>query len=138
MNRFVVKEGIVTPKRGTVSSAGYDFFSPCDFIVPAQGISEFIDTGVSIELDEDKVLLLFTRSGNGIKKGITLRNNVGVVDSDYFPNTIGTVLVNNSDIDFHVKKGDKIMQGIITKFYRASEEELTTTVRVNGFGSTGN
>ena len=30
------------------------------------------------------------------------------------------------------------MQGIITKFYRTSEEELTTTVRVNGFGSTGN
>ena len=83
-----------------------------------------------------KYYYFFTRSGNGIKKGITLRNNVGVVDSDYFPNTIGTVLVNNSDIDFHVKKGDKIMQGIITKFYRASEEELTTTVRVNGFGST--
>lgn len=128
---------IEMPTRSTKHSAGYDFKSPIDFVIPAHGISDFIDTGVTIHLDHDKVLLLFTRSGNGLKKQITLLNNVGVVDSDYFPNTIGCRFRNDSDEDFYVKAGDKIMQGIIIQYFTVENEGNITTERTSGFGSTG-
>lgn len=48
---------IEMPTRSTKHSAGYDFKSPIDFVIPAHGISDFIDTGITIHLDDDKVLL---------------------------------------------------------------------------------
>lgn len=137
MNRFHYEDEALKPRRSTKASAAYDFISPVDFVVKAHSTSELIDCQVSIELDVDKVLLLFTRSGNGIKRRITLANNVGVVDSDYYPNHIGTKLVNDSDEDFVVHRGDRIMQGIIMQYFTVDNEEEVTTERTSGFGSTG-
>lgn len=137
MNKFVTEKEELLPKRSTKYSAGYDFKSPVDFVVPAHSESNVIDCEVSIQLDSDKVLMLYTRSGNGIKYGITLKNNTGIIDADYFPNTIKTVLVNNSDKDFIVHKGDRIMQGLIMQYFVTDDEEIVDKERTSGFGSTG-
>lgn len=137
MNKFVTEKEELLPKRSTKYSAGYDFKSPVDFVVPAHSESNVIDCEVSIQLDSDKVLMLYTRSGNGIKHGITLKNNTGIIDADYFPNTIKTVLVNNSDKDFIVHKGDRIMQGLIMQYFVTDDEEIVDKERTSGFGSTG-
>ena len=137
MNKFVTEKEELLPRRSTKYSAGYDFKSPVDFVVPAHSESNVIDCEVSIQLDSDKVLMLYTRSGNGIKHGITLKNNTGIIDADYFPNTIKTVLVNNSDKDFIVHKGDRIMQGLIMQYFVTDDEEIVDKERTSGFGSTG-
>lgn len=135
MIKFHTEKKELTPKRSTAGSAGYDFIAPKKYIVPAHGEC-LIETEVSIESDKDKVLLLFVRSSYGFKHGITLSNGTGVIDSDFFPNTMKCKLRNDSDKDFVIEEGDKYMQGIIVQYYLADNDD-TTGVRSSGIGSTG-
>ena len=130
---------IILPRLGTQRSAGHDFFAPCDVIIPPHAIIK-VYTGIKCELDDDKVLFLFPRSSLGIKKGITLRNTVGVIDADYFNNPsneghIIAVLENNTDITQSINKGEAFIQGVIVSFYRA-EGAQSETERTGGIGST--
>lgn len=136
MNKFHSENNELLPRRSTLKSAGYDFISPETFIVPAHG-EALIDSKVSIELDEDKVLMCYVRSSYGFKYGITLSNGTGIIDADFYPNTIKCKLKNNSENDFTVNAGDKYMQGIIMKYYVADDEITPTAIRDSGIGSTG-
>lgn len=135
MIKFYANNKDLKPKRSTSGSAGYDFIAPGRYVVPAHGEC-LIETEVSIKLDKDKVLLLFVRSSYGFKHGITLSNGTGIIDSDFFPNTMKCKLRNDSDKDFVIEKGDKYMQGIITKYY-LTDDDNTTQERTGGIGSTG-
>lgn len=136
MNKFVTEKPELMPKRSTGGSAGYDFVAPNDYIVPAHGTC-LIDSEVSVMLDPDKVLLLFVRSSYGFKYGVTLANNTGVIDSDFYPNTMKCKLKNDSDTDLIIKAGDHYMQGIVTNFFTMDDEIPPTEVRDGGIGSTG-
>ena len=139
MDRFHAKKEELTPRRATAFSAGYDFVSPTDFTIPAHGTSEVIDGEVSVELESWDVLLVFVRSSWGFKHGITLVNGTGVIDADFYPNTIKFKFRNDSDEDFEVHKGDRIAQGIIFR-YGVVEGDADYAVKVNrtgGIGSTG-
>lgn len=73
-------EAIKLPKRATSGSAGYDFFAPCDiYLSPKEDIK--IPTGIRVQLDEDKFLACFPRSGLGFKYRIALNNTVGIIDA---------------------------------------------------------
>ena len=137
MNKFYAVNKSLVPKRATIDSAGYDFFAPHDFIVPAHGTSDCIDSGVSIKLDDDKVLMCYVRSSYGFKHNTRLINGTGVVDAGYFPNTIKCILKNDSDEDLVVHQGDRYMQGVIMQFFKVDDEEEVTTIRNGGLGSTG-
>ena len=138
MNKFHAENGSLKPMRATLFSAGYDFVSPVDFVIPAHGVSEIVDGQVSIELDPWCVLLVFVRSSWGFKHGITLVNGTGVIDSDFYPNTIKFKFRNDSDEDFEVRKGDRIAQGIILQYQKAAgDDALRCSVRDGGIGSTG-
>lgn len=86
------------------------------------------------------VALIFGRSGNGAKFGVTLANSVGVVDSDY-RGEIKVVLINHGSQPFKVSHGDRIAQIAFmpvatAKFVEAAS--LGDTERgTGGFGSTG-
>lgn len=137
-NRFHCTKETLHPKRATKNSAGYDFFAPKDFMVPAHGVSENIDTEVSVELKPNYVLLCFVRSSFGFKYGVTLVNGTGIIDSDFYPNTIHCKLKNDSDKDLIIKKGDKFMQGIFMQYFTESDENTSHMVERNGgIGSTG-
>ena len=90
MRGFKVAKGfengsIILPKRQTKSSAGYDFYVASDTIIKAHSIA-LIPTGVKAYMESDEVLKLYVRSSMPIKKGLTLANNVGIIDSDYYEN----------------------------------------------------
>ena len=98
-------------------------------------------TGIAVELPgAEYVALVFARSGLGIRKGITLSNGVGVIDSDY-RGEISVGLVNLSGEDYLVRDGDRIAQLVIlpvasARFVQA--ENLSETQRgEGGLGSTG-
>ena len=108
--------------------------------IPA-GARTVIPSGIAIALPSaDYVALLFSRSGMGIKSGISLSNSVGVIDSDY-RGEIGVGLHNTSAADYTVQPGDRIAQLMITPVIRPTVtlvEELPASERgVGGFGSTG-
>lgn len=137
MNKLVTKNKELEPKRSTLGSAGYDFFAPYDFVVPAHGLSPIIDSEVAVKLDKGYVFLCYVRSSFGFKYNTTLANGTGIIDSDFYPNTIKCILKNDSDMDLIVHKGDKYMQGVLMLYSTFENEEEPTTKRTGGIGSTG-
>ena len=130
---------IPLPKRSTRGSAGYDFVSPFETVIPAGG-KTVIPTGIRCEMKEGWVLMIFPRSGMGFRHQIRLSNTVGIIDSDYaFAQNEGHILVslrNPTDQDLVIGKGDRFCQGIFLP-YGLAEEGETLADRTGGFGSTG-
>lgn len=134
-------ENAVKPRRGTKHSAGYDFISPVEIVIPAHKMAK-IPTGVKAAMNEDEILSIYPRSSIGFKTGIRLANTVGIVDSDYYNNNnneghIFIKFYNPTDEDYLIHIGDKIAQGIFTKYLIVDDEEEILTERVGGLGSTG-
>ena len=130
------------PRFATDGAAAMDLCACIDapVVIPA-GARTVIPSGIAIALPSpDYVALLFSRSGMGIRNGISLSNSVGVIDSDY-RGEIGVGLHNTSDSDYTVNPGDRIAQLMITPVVRPAiewVEELPTSDRgAGGFGSTG-
>ena len=130
---FYVSNNRLKPRRKTCGSAGYDFISPITVTVPAHKSVQF-DSGVKVNMRNGFVLKLIIRSSLG-KKGLTLTNAVGVIDSDYH-DTMQAFIQNNSDSDYTIYKGDRYMQGIFERYYITDDDEVTD-VRTGGIGSTG-
>lgn len=116
-----------------------------DLIAPEGGKlrpleSRLIDTGVAFEIPEGYCMLVFGRSGHGIKQGVRLANCTGIIDSDYR----GTVKVgltsDNRFGEFEWEAGDRIAQAMIVPApqYRFNlVESLSETDRgEGGLGST--
>jgi len=127
------------PTIGNPGDAGYDLRSDAATLVKARSRAT-VNTGVSIALPFGYVALVHPRSGLAAKHGITVLNAPGTVDAGYRGEILVT-LVNHSDDDFHIEKGDRIAQIIFQKFESANfiqVEELPGSHRGNaGFGSTG-
>lgn len=68
------------PIRADNKSAGYDFSTPVQVVIPAKG-KKLIWTNIKAYMLEDEVLKLFVRSSIGIKKGLILANIVGIIDA---------------------------------------------------------
>ena len=129
------------PKRSTKYSAGYDFESLFDFTLKPGEIKK-IPTGIKVCMNNDEVMFLLVRSSQGFKYNVRMCNQVGVFESDYYNNLDNEghawlKLQNHGSIDYVVKKGDKICQGVFTKFLTVDNEENIDNVRTSGIGSTG-
>ncbi len=124
------------PQRSTLYSAGYDLRTPIRFVIPAHS-RLLVPTGVTCKLAEDEYLAIVPRSGLALKKGITVLNSPGTVDSDYYPNDIGVILYNTTAEDVEFQRGDKIAQAIIQKYYKTEDDSPVDVTRIGGFGSTG-
>ena len=130
---------IKLPTRATEHSAGYDFYSPVDIVVPPQE-SVMIFTDVKAHMYYDNCLLLIPRSSMG-KHPIMIANTVGLIDQDYYGNpdndgNIGFRLFNLGNTSYEIKAGDRIGQGIFVK-YGTVKDDATTTKREGGYGSSG-
>ncbi len=128
---------IKLPTRGTKHSAGYDFFTNEDITIgPKETVIQWSD--VKIKLEQNQALLIIPRSSIGIKKHIILANTIGLIDADYYNNeknngNIAVALYNYDEEVQDIKKGTKIVQGIIINY---NTFEKITTTRKGGIGST--
>lgn len=132
---------IPLPTRSTSKSAGYDFFSPIQ-VTLAPNESKLIWTDVKAGMQADEVLKVYIRSSLATKKGLILKNTVGIIDADYFENesndgNIGIMLWNTSDQIQKIEAGEKIAQGIFERYYIVENEVEVMNNRAGGFGSTG-
>ena len=97
-------------------------------------------TGLIISLPKLFEAQIRPRSGLAFKKGITVLNSPGTIDSDY-RGEIGVILINHGKKNFIVKHGLRIAQMVISKVSKSSlgeRKKLSKTVRGSGgFGSTG-
>lgn len=140
-NAKAAYDGIKLPRRATVGSAGYDFFSPFNITIEAGGCA-VIPTGIRCRMNEGWVLALFPRSGLGFKTGMHLANTVGIIDSDYYySDNEGHILVkivNDSSLaaELTISSGSAFCQGIFLPFGTAEGDD-TSEIRNGGFGSSG-
>ncbi len=130
------------PFYATEGSAGMDLTACIEediVLKPLQRV--LVPTGIAIGLpDRQYGAFIFARSGLATKKGITLSNCVGVVDSDY-TGEIKVGLINLSSEEYTLTRGERIAQMVIMPVAHANftvTDELDKTQRGSGgFGSTG-
>ena len=102
-----------------------------------------IPTGLFFEIPKGIEGQVRARSGLSLKKGITLINGIGTIDSDY-RGELGILAVNLSDEAVTIEDGDRIAQMVFMAYEVAhwvqveSLDELSETERgEGGFGHTG-
>ena len=104
------------------------------------GSSEWVGTGVRVEIPHGHVGFQFPRSGLGCKHGICLANGTGVIDSGY-RGEVRAKLLNLGTEPFTVNPGDRICQLVIVPYTKArfwTVNELGESDRgTDGYGSTG-
>tara|TARA_B100000475_G_scaffold171404_1_gene133672 strand:+ start:439 stop:873 length:435 start_codon:yes stop_codon:yes gene_type:complete len=129
------------PKYQTKSSAGMDLMAFIDDpIIIESGEWKLISTGIYIKLPNGFEAQVRPRSGLALKKGITVLNSPGTIDSDY-RGEIGVILINHSKNNFIVNSGDRIAQLVIAKHESINLKNVESIDSSNrgtgGFGSTG-
>lgn len=136
-----IRENAVLPTYGSDWAAGADLYAclPGDLTV-MPGSTEFIPTGLAMEIPAGYAGFIYARSGLSCKQGLAPANKVGVIDADY-RGEIMVALHNHSKEPVTVKNGERISQIVIAPYIRADFKEaaeLSDTVRgEGGFGSTG-
>ena len=126
------------PTRGSINSAGYDFYADKDYnIAPNEVIK--IWTDIKAYMQPNEFLMLDVRSSMGGK--FMLANTIGIVDSDYYENpnndgNIGIFLKNISNETQHIKRDQRIAQGIFMEYLKIDGDK-TIEERKGGFGSSG-
>lgn len=131
----------VIPTYGTPFAAGADLYACMDSSITIEpGQTQFIHTGLAVEIPVGFAGLVYARSGLACKKGIAPANKVGVIDADY-RGEIMVALHNHSSEAVTIESCERIAQLVITPFLTAQFEEtdeLGDTERgEGGFGSTG-
>ena len=131
---------IKLPVRSDPRSAGYDFYSPVDIVIPPNE-SRLFFTDVKAYMEDDEVLMLYVRSSMG-KKHVVIANGTGIIDASYYNNpdndgNIGFRLLNLGKEDYVIRRGDRIGQGVFVK-YLITDDDNATGERTGGFGSTNN
>ena len=131
------------PTYGSPQAAGADLYALIDgeSLVIGAGETVLVGTGLSVEIPEGYVGLIYARSGLATKKGLAPANKVGVIDADY-RGEIKVALYNQSGKEQTILAGERIAQFVIAPYLTAQFEEsdtLSDTARgAGGFGSTGN
>ena len=130
------------PFYATEGSAGMDLTACIDEDIVLKPLDRrLIPTGIAIKLPSAEFgAFVFARSGLATKKGITLSNCVGVIDSDY-TGEIKVGIINLSNEEYTLKNGERIAQLVVmpvNKVKLTEVGELEETPRgAGGFGSTG-
>ena len=132
----------ILPTYGSACAAGADLYALVDgeSLTIAAGETVLVSTGLSVEIPEGYVGLIYARSGLATKKGLAPANKVGVIDSDY-RGEVKVALFNQSGKEQSVLAGERVAQLVIAPYlsveYRETEELSDTARGAGGFGSTG-
>jgi dUTP pyrophosphatase len=133
---------VKTPNRGTVASAGIDFYVPEDFETVSlnSGESVLIPSGIKVQVPRGYALIAFNKSGVAVKQGLSV--GACVVDEDY-EGEVHLHMINTSDKDQVVATGQKLVQFVLIPVSYFDVEEVdeipskNTERGAGGFGSTG-
>ena len=144
MVKILVKKfdkNIKLPTYKTSGSSGMDLVAYIkNKITIDPGKIVMIPTGIAVAIPKNYEIQIRPRSGLAAKKGISVLNTPGTVDSDYRGEII-IILINLSKKSFVVKSGDRVAQMILCPVAKGKLQEvknLPKTVRgKGGFGSTG-
>lgn len=139
--KVINRSGNALPEYATALAAGLDVRANNDEPIVLGPLERaMVPTGLFMEIPAGYEVQVRPRSGLAAKKGITVLNAPGTIDADY-RGEVCVILVNLSNADFVVEKGERIAQLVLAKHERIEWEcvnELASSERgEGGFGSTG-
>lgn len=129
------------PSYETPGAAGMDVRANIiDPICVAPGERILVPTGLYLEIPNGLECQVRPRSGLALKKGITVLNTPGTIDSDY-RGEVGVILMNHSKENFTIEANDRIAQLVFCPVIQVTlieTDALESSERgTGGFGSTG-
>ncbi|MCO6461734.1 MAG: dUTP diphosphatase [Saprospiraceae bacterium] len=129
------------PRYETSGSAGMDIRANIDMSIELQPLERIlIPTGLYIELPAGTEAQIRPRSGLSIKKGITVINAPGTIDSDY-RGEIKIPIINLSNDLQTIDPSERVAQMVFARHETAElvvVDDISPTERgAGGFGSTG-
>jgi dUTP pyrophosphatase len=145
MNHFSVRiinhSPYPLPRYETAGSAGMDLYAHLEAPITLGPLERYmVPTGLFIELPLGYEAQIRPRSGLAAKRGLTMLNSPGTIDSDY-RGEIKCIVVNLSNLAQTIEPGERIAQMVIAKHERIEwepTEVLSDSDRgAGGFGSTG-
>ncbi len=136
-----LKEGAKLPIYMSDGASGSDVFACLEKPLTMKPMERLaVPTGIKMEIPPGFEIQVRPRSGFAIKKGLTVVNAPGTIDSD-FRGEVQILMINLGELPVEIVPGDRIAQLVLQKVERAGWEEaseLTLTARnEGGFGSTG-
>jgi dUTP pyrophosphatase len=132
---------ISLPEYQTAGAAGFDLAASADVEIAPNTIA-LIPTGLVIRVPDGHFLGIFARSSTPLKRGLMVANGVGVIDEDYCgpADEVKIQVLNFTGEVVHVRKGDRLAQGLFIPVARAAWRETDSDQREGsrgGFGATG-
>ena len=128
------------PVPAHLGDAGLELYAREDAVIPARGGRLLMPTGVAVAIPHGYMGLAVPRSGLALKHGITLVNTPGIIDSGY-RGELKVVMINTDpELDYEVKRGDRVAQLIISRYDNVTwteVSELSGFDRGGGFGHSG-
>jgi dUTP pyrophosphatase len=133
-------EGVPEPRYKHDGDSGFDLAANEDIDIPAKGVA-LVSTGIRFGIPKGYEIQVRSRSGLAAKNGVFVLNSPGTVDASY-TGEVKVILANFGHNSFHVQKGDRIAQAVVTPVEKAQiipvvDLNMTTTRGEGGFGSTG-
>jgi dUTP pyrophosphatase len=133
---------ITTPKYMTSGAAGADLFTSLNEDILIKPLERaMIPTGIKVIIPEGYEIQIRPRSGMAFKKGLTVINSPGTIDSDY-RGEINVLVVNLSNKDIVITNNERIAQMVLNKvevinFVEIDNITSNTHRGSGGFGHTG-
>ena len=128
------------PRDANPGDAGLDLYSAVDVVIePMRRV--MIPTGVAIALPEGYAGFVQPRSGLAAKKGLSIVNTPGLVDSGYRGELKVIAINTDADEPITIARGERVAQLVVQRVPAVElveVDELDATERgESGFGSTG-
>ena len=141
VKRLPHNQDLPLPHYMSEHAAGMDLYAAvADKTVIPPGGWRLVPTGLAIALPEGYEAQVRPRSGLALKRGVAILNTPGTVDADY-RGEVGVILMNHSQKDLVIKRGDRIAQMIINQIEQVVFEEVAELPEsgrgAGGFGHTG-
>lgn len=131
------------PRYETAGAAGADLRANLrdrGKVTLVAGARALVPTGLHMAIPQGYEVQVRPRSGLALKRGVTLVNTPGTIDSDY-RGEVGVILINLGDAAVEIAHGDRIAQMIVAPVVQAGFDPVETLDETDrgsgGFGSTG-
>ena len=135
-----IDKSLPLPEYKTGGSVAFDLYSRIDETIEP-GEFKMLPSNLMVATPEGYMLMLSARSSSAKKKGLTMRNSVGIIDQDYCgdEDEIHMMVHNFSNQTAQIQKGERIAQATFIKVDIAEFEEVNkmSDNSRGGFGSTG-
>ncbi|MBX7149724.1 dUTP diphosphatase [bacterium] len=134
-------QSLLLPAYQTPGAAGADLTACLEKpVILEPGQRALIPTGLSFEIPLGYEVQIRPRSGLALKKGISMVNTPGTIDSDY-RGEVGVILINLGQESVTIEHGERVAQMVMAPVVQAQfveADSLSDTARgAGGFGSTG-